>query len=221
MVEKSHLLFFLLKSKALTIAFFVKLSSFFFFSRDGQFSGIIQFPENKFTVKEKPWENILNILIGCCANSNSDNATGLIIRNYDLKNHLCFCGMTDDAIKGTLILIRYEIKFDTLENIQRFLVINPLEKIILIMRTHQSKHQGQLRCDICHCINEVTLLTFLVKDELKNSGVIVTGLLLYLGKTHSQGSFIDCDNFIVFGEIFSSVLHFDNFWKSFVSQKMF
>ena len=85
----------------------------------------------------------------------------------------------------------------------------------------QSKHQGQLRSDICHCINEVTLLTFLVKDELKNSGVIVTGLLLYLGKTHSQGSFVDCDNFIVFGEIFSSVLHFDNFWKSFVSQKMF
>ena len=80
-----------------------------FFSIVGQYSGIITFPDTKFTARGKPWENILNTLKHWCAGSNSsrgknnqDDAPGLIIRNYNLKNHLNFCGITYDEIKTVL-----------------------------------------------------------------------------------------------------------------------
>ena len=84
------------------------------------------------------------------------------------------------------------------------------------------RHHGQLRGEVFHCIDDVILLSFLLKDELKNSGIIVTGLVVYLGEnTHSQSGCIDCDNFIISSKIFNSVYDFDNFWKGFVSQNIF
>ena len=84
------------------------------------------------------------------------------------------------------------------------------------------RHHGQLRGEVFHCIDDVILLSFLLKDELKNSGVIVTGLVVYLGEnTHSQSGCIDCDNFIISSKIFNSVYDFDIFWKGFVSQNIF
>ena len=160
-----------------------------------------------------------------CANSNSGNegyATGFIIRNYDLQNHLKFCGIADDEIKASLIFKNLEKKFNALKNTQRFLVFNPSEKIILTILMSRSRNHGQLRDEVYHCIDEVTLLSFLLKDELKDSGVIVTGLVVYSGeKTHSQNGCTDCNNFIVSSKIFDSVPDFDNFWKKFVSQNIF
>ena len=160
-----------------------------------------------------------------CGNSNSDNegdATGLIIRNYDLQNHLNFCGIADDEIKASLIFKSLEKNFKALKNTQRFFVFNPSEKIILIIQIARSKNYGQLRDQVYHCIDEVTLLSFLLKDELKDSGVIVTGLVVYSGKNaHSQTGCRDCDNFVVSSKIFDSVPDFDNFWKKFVSQNIF
>ena len=81
---------------------------------------------------------------------------------------------------------------------------------------------GQLKGEVFHCIDDVTLLYFLLKDELKNSGIIVTGLVAYSGEnTHSESGCIDCDNFIISSKIFNSVSDFDNFWKSFVKQSIF
>ena len=199
-----------------------------FFSRAGQYSGIITFPDTKFTAQGKPWENIVNTLKHWCATpklgngkNNQKDATGLIIRNYNLKNHLNFCGITDDEIKAILTFKNVEEKLRAPENIQ-FLVFNPSEKIILMIRVVESKHHGQLKGEVFHCIDDVNLLSFLLKDELKHSGVIVTGLVVYSGEnTHSQAGCIDCDNFIVSSEIFNSVPDFDNFWKKFVNQKKF
>ena len=199
-----------------------------FFSRAGQYSGIITFPDTKFTAQGKPWENIINTLKHWCESSNSgsgkniqEDATGLIIRNYDLKNHLNFCGITDDEMKAILTFKNFEQKSRTPENTQ-FLVFNPSEKIVLVIRVVGSKHHGQLKGETFHCIDDVNLLSFLLKDELKNSGVIVTGLIVYSGEnTHSQTGCIDCDNFIVSCEIFNSVTDFDNFWKKFVKQHKF
>ena len=102
------------------------------------------------------------------------------------------------------------------------MVFNPSEKIILTIRMAGSQHHGQLRVEAFHCIDDVILLSFLLKDELKNSGVIVTGLVVYSGEnTHSQSGCIDCDNFIISSKIFDSVPDFDNFWKGFVSQDVF
>ena len=200
-----------------------------FFSRLGQYSGIITFPDTTFTTRGKPWEKAIQILIVWCAISNSgdaknnqEDATGLIFRNYNLKNHLNFCGITDDNIKSIFKFKNFEEKLKTQENIQKFLVFNPSEKVILIIRMVESKHQGQLNDEVGHCIDEVTLLSFLLKDELKDSGVIVTGLVVYSGEnTHRKTGCIDCDNFIVSGKIFDSVHDFDNFWKKFINQHKF
>ena len=79
-----------------------------FFSRDGKDSGIIAFPDTNFTAQGKPWQNVMSTLKKWCENSNSDNgkqtddATGIIIRNYDIKNHLDFCKVTDYAKKKML-----------------------------------------------------------------------------------------------------------------------
>ena len=81
---------------------------------------------------------------------------------------------------------------------------------------------GQLKGEVFHCIDDVTLLYFLLKDGLKNSGIIVTGLVAYSGEnTHSESGCIDCDNFIISSKIFNSVSDFDNFWKSLVKQSIF
>ena len=178
----------------------------------------------------KPWGNVINTLIDWCASSNTGqakndvgDATGLIVRNYDLKSHLNFCGITNDEIKAFLICKSFEKeKNETLENAEKILVFKPSEKIILIIRMVRSQHHGRLRGEAFHCIDDVILLSFLLKDELNNSGVIVTGLVVYSGEnTHSQSGCIDCDNFIISSKIFNSVPDFDNFWKGFVSQNVF
>ena len=72
-----------------------------FFSRAGQVSGIITFPETSITVQGKPWQNVMSTLKKWCEKSNSGkgDTIGIIIRNYDLKNHFDFCKVTDDAKK--------------------------------------------------------------------------------------------------------------------------
>ena len=149
-------------------------------------------------------------------------ATGFIIRNYDLKNHLIFCGITDDEIKKFLTCQSFGKKMKTMEKNQRFLVFNPSEKIILIIRMTGSKNHGQLKGEVYYCMDEVILLSLLLKDELKGSGVIVTGLVVHSEKTaYSQTGCKDCDNFNVSSKIFNSGHDIDNFWKTFVSQNIF
>ena len=196
-----------------------------FFSNAAQLARIITFPDTKLSVQGKPWEGIINTLKNWCENSNQGNkgdATGLIIRNYDLKNHLNFGGITDDEIKNFLTFQSFVKKIETTENNQRFLVFNPSEKIILIIRMTESKDHDRLKSEVYHCMDEVILLSLLLKAELKDSGVIVTGLVVYSGKdTHSQTDCIDCDNFVVSRKIFKSGLHFEKFWKTVVSQNIF
>ena len=195
-----------------------------FFSEAAQLSRIITFPDTYISVRGKPWEGIINTLKYWCENSspgNKENATGLIIRNYDLKNHLVFCGMTDDEIKKFSTCQSFEKKMNTTEKNQRFLVFNPSEKIILIIRMAGSNHHGQLKGEVYHCMDEVILLSLLLKDELKGSGVIVTGFVVYSDKiAYSQTGCKDCNNFIVSSKIFNSGHDFNNFWNTFVSKNI-
>ena len=116
----------------------------------------------------------------------------------------------------------FEKKNETTENNQNFLVFNPSEKIILIIRMAGAKNNGQLKGEVYHCMDEVILLSFLLKDKLKGSGVIVIGLVVYSGKNaFSQTGCIECDNFVVSRNIFNSGHHFHNFWKRYVDQNIF
>ena len=199
-----------------------------FFSRDGKDSGIITFPETNITAQGKPWQNVASTLKKWCENSNSDNikpkddATGIIIRNYDLQNHLDFCKVTDDAKKNCLpFLLKYsEDKFKFNENDQRFLVFNPSEKIILVIRMVDAKQSGELKNESHLCIDEVNIVCLLLRDELKDSGVIVTGLVTYSGEDAHSESCTHCRNFIVSCNIFNSVEKYVPFWRSFVKEKI-
>lgn len=69
------------------------------------------------------------------ATYNKDDATGIIVRNYDLENHVKFCKVTDQEKEHCLRLLFKDFgkKFKLYENDQRFLVFNPLEKVLLVI----------------------------------------------------------------------------------------
>ena len=193
-----------------------------FFSRNGQLSGIITFPETDITAKGKPWEKVISTLKTWCENShspsidNKDDATGIIIRNYDLEDHLDFCNVTDHEV-----LLKYskdKHKFN--EYAQRFLVFNPKEKIILVIRMVDSQQSGELKNQAHFCMDEVNVVSLLLRDELKDSGVMVTGLVTYSGEiAHSPNDCSICNNFIVSRKIFNSVKEINTFLKRFVQSE--
>ena len=199
-----------------------------FFSRDGEFSGIITFPETIITAQEKPWQRVVSTLKNWCKKShsvnatyNKDDATGIIVRNYDLENHLKFCKVTDKEKKYCLpsLFKDFENKFKLHENDQRFLVFNPSEKVVLVIRMVDAKQSRELQNEAYLCIDEVNIVSFLLRDELKHSGVIVAGLVTYLGEnTQGHTDCKQCDNFIVSNKIFSSVEEFDKFWRKFAME---
>ena len=201
-----------------------------FFSKDGEFSGVITFPETIITTKEKPWQKAISTLKNWCKKSYSDNATynkddatGIIVRNYDLENHVKFCKVTDQEKEHCLRLLFKDFgkKFKLYENDQRFLVFNPLEKVLLVILMVDAKQSTELKNEALLCINEVNIVSFLLRDELKGSGVIVTGLVTYLEEnTQGHTDCKRCDNFIVSSKIFSSVEEFDNFWKKFAMENI-
>ena len=118
-------------------------------------------------------------------------------------------------------MLKYsEGKFKLHENDQRFLVFNPSEKIILVIRVVEAQRSGELKNEAHLCIDEINIVCLLLRDELKDSGVIVTGFFTYSAEyTHSQ-SCTHCDNFIVSRKIFNSVEEFVAFWTSFVKENI-
>ena len=200
-----------------------------FFSRDGESSGIILFPDTEIVLTSQTSEDKIRQRVMCtlkdwCETSTRKDATGLIIGNYDLKNHLYFCGITNHEIKNTLGFKDSKTMFNFQENDKRFLVFNPSLKIIFVMRLveMQKGESKLLRKEVDYCIDEVNLLCFLLKDELENTGVIVTGLVTCLGENaHSHSGCKDCGNMVVPFEIFTSVDSFRSFWVSFSSEKLF
>ena len=200
-----------------------------FFSRDGESSGIILFPDTEIILasqisEDEIWQRVMSTLNAWCKTSSRKDATGLIIRNYDLKNHIDFCGITGHEVKNTLGLKDSENMFSFQKNGERFLVFNPSLKIIFIIRLVeiQKGESKLLKKEVDYCIDEVNLLCFLLRDELENTGVIVTGLVTCLGEySHSQSACNDCGNMIVPFEKFGSVDSFKEFCESFVSEKNF
>ena len=200
-----------------------------FFSRNGESSGIILFPDTEIvltsqTSEDKIRQRVMRTLKNWCETSSTKDATGLIIGNYDLKNHLYFCRITTHEIKNTLGFKDSKTMFNFQENDKRFLVFNPSLKIIFVMRlVEMEKSESKvLKKEVDYCIDEVNLLCFLLKDELENTGVIVTGLVSCLGEdANSHSPCKDCGNMVVPFEIFTSVDSFKSFWVSFASEKHF
>ena len=195
-----------------------------FFSKDGRNSGIILFPDIEVTLdhqiwQDQKWARVMSILNKWCEISNSKDASGLIIQNYDFEDHLNFRKITKDEIKDQLGFNNSANMFDFQDSNTRFLVFNPSLKIILVIRLIelQKGESKLLKKEVDYFIDEVNLLCFLLRDELKQTGVVVTGLVAYSGKNaHSQSACKECDKIIFpFDEIFDSIEAFKSFYKRF------
>ena len=109
-----------------------------FYSRDGTSSGIILFPDTEITLHRQIhpveiWQRPMITLNNWCRESSPKDATGLIIRNYDLKGHLYFRGITKNEVKDILDFNSSANMFNFQKSDTRFLVFNPSLKIILII----------------------------------------------------------------------------------------
>ena len=74
-----------------------------FFSRDSISSGVILFPDvdialHRQVCQIETWERVMNTLNAWCKWLSPNDATGLIIRNYDIKNHFGFRQIKEDEI---------------------------------------------------------------------------------------------------------------------------
>ena len=199
-----------------------------FFMRDGESSGIILFPETGETVQNQTcqfqtWQRVMCTLNAWCKSSNPKDATGLIIRNYNLKDHFDFCGITNDDIKNVLSFKDSKNMFNFQESNKRFLAFNPSLKVILIVRLIELLECDMqlLKKELDYCIDEVNLLCFLLKDVLEDTGIIVTGLAGYLGENaHMLNACKDCVSFIVPFKIFETVESFQSFWDLFANENL-
>ena len=139
-----------------------------FFYRDGTNSGIILFPDIDVALlsqirKVEKWKTVMSILNDWCQSSSSeDEATGLIIRKYDVKDHFDFRKITEDEIKDTLGLKSSTNIFNFQKSDARFLVFNPSLKNILIIRLVEIRKGDSklLKKGIDYCIDEVNLVFF-------------------------------------------------------------
>ena len=131
---------------------------------------------------------------------------GLIIRNYDLKGHLNF----------SKIKIGMNGRFE--ECSERLLLFNPKHRVILTI--YFNEDAKTLDQEVYDCIDEVNLLSLLLREELIDSNVTVTGTVVCSGK-NSQTCCVDCSDFIVSFDILASVHNFDSFWCSYFGQEKY
>ena len=200
-----------------------------FFSRDSISSGVILFPDvdialHRQVCQIETWERVMNTLNAWCKWLSPNDATGLIIRNYDIKNHFGFRQIKEDEIQEKLTFKNSKSMFSFQESDKRFLVFNPSLQVIIIIRLVELL-EGELKLlkkEVDYCIDEVNFLCFLLKDVLENTGVIVTGLVVYLGENaHIQSGCEDCHNIVVPFAIFKSAETFNIFWKHFAKTNSF
>ena len=91
------------------------------------------------------WQKVMSTLNAWCKTSALKNAKGMIIRNYNIKDHLNFCGITECEIKATLDFKDSKHMFNFQKSHKRFFVFNPALKIILIIRLIELRN-GELIC---------------------------------------------------------------------------
>ena len=150
------------------------------------------------------WEKAMNSLKEWCENSSIK--CGLIVRNYNIKGHLRF----------SKIKIDLNEKFGQYN--ERLLVFNPEQRVVLTI--YFVENVETLEQEVHNCIDEVNLLGLLLRDELKESGIRVTGVVA-CPEENSHNSCIACRNFIVPINIFTSLERFISFWDSYIDQEIY
>ena len=163
---------------------------------------VITFPEIIEFDGSQIWEKAMNVLKMWFDKSNIKY--GLIIRNYDLKGHLNF----------SKVKIGLNGKFEQCN--ERLLLFNPTHRVILTI--YFNEDAKKLEQEVYDCVDEVNLLSLLLREELIGSNVLMTGIVVCSGK-NSKTCCMDCSDFIVSFDIFTSVDNFNDFWCSYFGQE--
>ena len=182
-----------------------------FYTSDGQFTEVITVPD---TVEETNmtdfWTRAMNTLKKWCNTSN--NGSGLIVINFDIINNLELLGFKKSDLRE--ILIKKELQGDN----QRLIVFNAVENMIFVIR----RGSDDLEEKVINCIDDVNLLSLLLKEELNQRGVKIAGLLVRkkssANKHHTEKCY-RCKYFIVPPDIFSTPELFLKFWLIFKDMK--
>ena len=184
-----------------------------FYTSDGEFIEVITVPDTAGNVEDSSLKNkLINTFKNWC--NLSSNTLGLVVANYDIVNNLLFHGATEAAVKEALSIN----KFST-DN-ERLIVYNALENIMIIVRLTSNDINER----IFDCVNDVKLLTLLLKEELHESGVKIAGLVVYDGNDESRHCVQKCpycNTYIVTPEIFQSADFFQKFWKKYAERRKF
>ena len=174
-----------------------------FYTIDGKFVEVITVPDTTGEI-DSLWSLPINTLKAWCESSKSGH--GLVAANYDIKEHLLFFGAAEHLLQKTLNIEEFP------EDIERLIAFNPSLKILFVIHTATDN----LKQKIKHCVSDVKLLGLLLKEELKESGIVIAGLIAYSGKKeHHVENCYHCNCFIVKPEIFKSPEVFDKFWQKY------
>ena len=174
-----------------------------FYKIDGKFIEVITVPDTTGEI-DSLWSLPINTLKSWCESSKS--GLGLIVANYDIKEHLLFFGAAEHLLRKALYIDEFP------DDIERLIVFNPSLKILFVIHTATDN----LKQKINHCVSDVKLLGLLLKEELKESGFVIAGLIAYSGKNkHHIEKCYHCNCFVVEPRIFKSPEVFDKFWQKY------
>ena len=178
-----------------------------FYTSDGEVTEVIAVPDATGEIYEKSLTNlpinILKTLTMWC--SFSSNRLGLVVTNYNIKGHLNLLGVTEN------IFAKIGCMTKPSKDHERLIVFNAAEKVIFNIRVASDNLKEKIK----HCVDDVNLLSLLLKEELRESGVVVAGLVTYHGiSRHCTDRCDDCKHFIVPPAIFDSDEVFHKFWKN-------
>ena len=178
-----------------------------FYTSDGEVTEVIAVPDATGEIYEKSLTNlpinILKTLTMWC--SFSSNRLGLVVTNYNIKGHLNLLGVTENIFAKIGCMTKHS------KDHERLIVFNAAEKVIFNIRVASDNLKEKIK----HCVDDVNLLSLLLKEELRESGVVVAGLVTYHGiSRHCTDRCDDCKHFIVPPAIFDSDEVFHKFWKN-------
>lgn len=159
------------------------------------------------------WNKAINLDVMKTWCSMSHDNPSLIIPNYNIMDHYGIYDISEELLTSKLSIKCFP------KNNNRLLVFNAAYSVLLNIRVATDT---TLKDEVDYSINDVNLLLLLLRDILKGSGLVVTGLVAYSGNNiHLKNKCHNCHHLIVSKDVFASNENFDKFWRSYSGEKVF
>ena len=174
-----------------------------FYSSHGKLSDVILIP-GLTKQNEKLWQGVIDLrtFINWC--NLSEDKLAVIIPDYNIVDHFNIYSIPEP-------LLREKLNIKNFQKSERLLIFNASCNAILIIRVASDRN---LKNEISHCIDDVNLFLLMLRDELKESGILITGFVVYIGNNkHLENDSLACHDLIVPWEALDSEKSFDNYWQ--------